>query len=81
MKVRARFSASHRLAIGTAQLETDVPEGTTVRDLLRALAAEHPALEKSAGATLVALNGKRSSGGEILQDGDELALFPPLTGG
>lgn len=68
-------------------------EGATVRDLLEELAAARPAFKDAAfddtgtlrDYVLLMVNKKRIDPtkelSRPLQDGDELAIFPPLAGG
>jgi molybdopterin converting factor subunit 1 len=77
--VHVRLFASYREAAGTNRLDTTVPEGTNVESLLRSLADRLPVLEKARG--LVAVNHSYVQPEAILQDGDEVALIPPVSGG
>jgi molybdopterin synthase catalytic subunit len=56
-----------------------VPEGTTVAQLLERLGAKaaHPVWS----ALAVAVNREYASGEAVLQEGDEVALLPPVSGG
>lgn len=76
-----------------AEDERRVPEGTTVGDLLKALAARYPGLGDALFASPgeirayvnILKNGRNIhfSGGleTLLEDGDTVALFPPAAGG
>ena len=84
--------ASFREILGKER-EICLVEGATVRDLLEELAAARPAFKEAAfddtGAlrdyVLLMVNRKRIDPildlSRPLQDGDELAIFPPLAGG
>ncbi len=78
MRVRLRFFAALRERMG-ARAERSVPAGTTVGALWRALVAEHPEL----GATRVrfAVNETYVEPSHALADDDEVAVFPPVSGG
>jgi molybdopterin converting factor small subunit len=56
-------------------LTLDVPDGTTVRDLIRALRVP-PDVD-----CLRVVNGRDAPPDQRLVDGDVVSLFPPLAGG
>jgi molybdopterin synthase catalytic subunit len=78
VRVHLRFFAVLREQAG-ARAERTVPAGTTVGALWRELVAERPAL----GAVKVrfAVNQTYVEPGHRLADGDEVAVFPPVSGG
>jgi molybdopterin synthase sulfur carrier subunit len=87
MKVRMRLFANFREATGKKDLALDV-EGNTVMDAVTALIAAYPGLGPLMlhdGALKpyvnVLLNGKSAKPGDGIRDGDELAIFPPVSGG
>jgi molybdopterin converting factor subunit 1 len=71
--------ASYREAAGTNRLDTSVASGATVSDLVDLLAVRVPALKRAPG--LVAVNHSYVPPETLLQDGDEVALIPPVSGG
>jgi sulfur-carrier protein len=77
--VHVRLFASYREASGTNRLETPLPPGARVQDLLDILAAQLPALSRARG--LVAVNQAYVAADTVLHDGDEVALIPPVSGG
>ncbi len=81
MQVSVRLFASFREAIGQKELVRQVPEGTTVGDLLAALIQEYPRLAQAARRAHTAVNHQYVSVETVLRDGDEVALFPPVSGG
>ena len=78
MRVRLRFFARLREQMG-ARAERTVPAGTTVGALWRALVEERPALD--AVRVRFAVNQSYVEPGHRLADGDEVAFFPPVSGG
>lgn len=58
-----------------------LPAGTTVAGALQALAARHPALSGMLPALRVAVNEDFAPLDQVLRDGDEVALIPPVSGG
>jgi len=83
MKVMVKLFAQHKGAIGRDEIEIKLEntEKTTVDGLLKMLMAEYPALEKLAKVTMVTVNYKLVNGWELVKDGDQIALFPPMGGG
>ena len=79
--VQVRLFASLRQAAGTARLTRGLPAGATVADLMQALAAEFPALPNAAGAIYASVNRVYAGQETVLQNGDEVGLFPPVSGG
>ena len=81
-KLTLKFFAGARDAVGQASLAAEVgPEVRTVRDLVAWLCDRHPALTHQAGRLLAARNLKYTSPDAPVADGDEIALFPPVSGG
>lgn len=81
--VRLRFFAALREALG-AQSELSLPPGATVADALAALRARGAAFEEALApgrALRAARNQQVCEPAQVLADGDELAFFPPVTGG
>jgi MoaE-MoaD fusion protein len=79
MCVYVRLFASYREAAGTNRLDTALPPGSRVSELLAVLSPSIPALTQTAG--LVAVNHTYVSAETVLHDGDEVALIPPVSGG
>jgi len=83
--MNVHFFASVREAMGRETLQLSPPgDVASVRDLARHLADTHPAFQQlSAGAVplLVAVNQTVVDWDAPIQEGDEIAFFPPMTGG
>ena len=91
MRIRVRAFASFREILGR-DTEVELKEGSTVRDLLEALASSSPKLKVAAfddsgnllDYVLLMINRKRIDRFCLdaeLKDGDEVAIFPPVAGG
>ena len=82
-EVRVRvlfFGAARELAADEAVLTLEA--GTTARAAFARLLEEYPALGRFRSSLLVAVNQEYARDLEVeLKDGDELALFPPVSGG
>lgn len=81
IQVSVRLFASLREAVGQKELARQVQEGSTISDLLGALMREYPRLAQAARRTHTAVNHQYVSVETVLRDGDEVALFPPVSGG
>ncbi|HJQ82899.1 MAG TPA: MoaD/ThiS family protein [Candidatus Binatia bacterium] len=78
MRVRVRFFAGLREQLGAGG-ERDVRAGITAGALWRALVAERPELGDV--PVRFAVNETYVPASHRLGDGDELAVFPPVSGG
>ena len=81
--VRLRFFASLREKLGEGEALA-LPEGSTVaaaREALRARGGIHAEALAPGRAVRSALNQTMCAESAPLSDGDELAFFPPVTGG
>jgi molybdopterin synthase catalytic subunit len=81
MTVVVKLFASYREAVGARQLSMELPDGTSVGQLLAALAERHPALRPLSGSATFAVNRRYVLPDERLADGDEVVLLPPIAGG
>lgn len=77
MTVQVRFFASLRERLGIEDTQISLPADATVTDVWRQVLgeAEMPA------NTLVAINQDYATPDAPVRDGDEVAFFPPVTGG
>jgi molybdopterin synthase catalytic subunit len=81
MQVTVKLFGSIREAAGAKELAVEVPEGSTVADLRRLLARDHPSFEEMADRLRVSVNYEIVRGDLALSDGDEVAFLPPVSGG
>lgn len=66
---------------GWRQRELELRDGAPIRSAWRELVRRHPALEASGDIVRFARNGEYAAADEELNDGDELAIIPPVAGG
>ena len=78
MTVRLRLFAMLREKLGS-ELEREAAAGATVAAVWRALVREHPELAKV--QVRFAVDEAYVPPGHRLEDGDEVAVFPPVSGG
>jgi molybdopterin synthase catalytic subunit len=81
MNIKLLFFATLRDAAGSRALDWELAPGATVADLLSSLGNSHPKLEPYLETSLVSVNKEYSPSETVLSDGDEVALFPPVSGG
>ena len=79
MKVKVLFFGATADAAGTRSKEIEVTNLSTAREAFDRVVREHP--ELSAHELRLALNEQYATGDEVLKDGDELAVFTPVSGG
>lgn len=77
LTVQVRFFASLRERLGADDRRVAVAPGATVADVWRAALGE-VAMPPN---TLAALNQDYVDPAAVVRDGDEVAFFPPVTGG
>ncbi len=73
--------ARYREEVGRDRVELDLPEGGTVERAWEAVAHQFPVLVRYRPFTLFALRNDYVEPEHPLVEGDELCLFPPVSGG
>jgi MoaD family protein len=81
MKVRVQFYAQLRDLIGMHQLDVDLSEEATVRDLLEQIYAQQPKLRAHDKSVLVGAGVEFVDRNYRLKPGDEISIMPPVQGG
>jgi molybdopterin synthase catalytic subunit/molybdopterin synthase sulfur carrier subunit len=81
LRLRVRYFASIREFTGMREEQLEVPEGSTAEALKSRVQGLHDALKAQEGNILVAVNGSFVEPTRVLRQGDEVALFPPVSGG
>ena len=76
-----RLFATMRDTAGKAVLKMELPSSATVSEVFRQLTFLHPDLEPFRRSLLVAVNQEYADWDGPVQDGDEVAFFPPVSGG
>lgn len=59
----------------------EMPEGSSVSDLVIKLSGRYPLLTSEPGTLVVAVNYEYVDHTYCLMEGDEIALIPPVSGG
>ena len=81
MPVTVRLFARLREIAGTDELSRPVGTTATVADVWQAMASEWPALTPYAASLSCAVNAQYARMTTAVQDGDEIAFLPPVSGG
>ncbi len=81
VKVTIKLFARLRTVVGSGDLERELNDGATVDDLLKVLQAEFPRLTDLSAPTIISVNQEFATPASPLHDGDEVAIFPPVSGG
>lgn len=81
MEFEIRLFATLKDRVGQRSVRVSVEEPATVQTVLDALAIAYPALEPSLGTTLISVNKAFADLETAVSANDEIALFPPVSGG
>jgi molybdopterin converting factor subunit 1 len=81
VKVPVALFARYREVAGRDRLEVEVPEGATVEQVWAAVSAAHPVLASHRPHTLFAIGNEYVPAERPVQAGEEVACFPPVSGG
>ena len=81
MRVTVRLFARLRDLAGSGELVRDVSAPATVQSVWAGLVAENPALAVYEKTMSVAVNAEYARMGAPVNEGDEVAFLPPVSGG
>jgi len=81
MVFQVLFFAIAREVVGKSKEERVLPEPATVASAMDALCMDYPQLQPLRPYLRVALNARFVEEEALLEEGDELALIPPIAGG
>lgn len=81
MRVTVRLFARLRDLAGSGELVREVADPATIQSVWRDLVGEIPALADYERTMSVALNADYSRMSAEVQEGDEVAFLPPVSGG
>jgi molybdopterin synthase catalytic subunit len=80
-QIRVLFFANLREIVGSKEISIDVPGESTVADLKEVVAGLYPLLAPHLETTLISVNKEYGFDDEVIPEGAEVALFPPVSGG
>lgn len=81
IKVKVKLFAIYQEVFNAPELDLVLPVQTTVNNVLESLIEQKPQLAKWQEVTRFGVNLKFVESNTILQDGDEVVLIPPVSGG
>lgn len=68
-------------SIGSDRLTLELPDGATIEHALNELAAQHKIIAAMRDTLAAAIDDRYCARNTTLNDGDTLALIPPVSGG
>ena len=81
MRVSVLLFSVLRDAVGRGALDVDLPEGASGADLIAHLGRTYAPIQQVAGHVRLGINQRYASPDTPLNDGDEVALITPTSGG
>jgi MoaD family protein len=81
MKVRVQFYAQLRELVGIHELDIDIAEGSTIRDLLEQIYARQPNLRPHDKSILIGAGVEFVDRNYKIKPGEEISIMPPVQGG
>ncbi len=79
--VKVKFFAAYQEAYGVDEQVLTLPTATPVHAVLDQILIGHPELEKWRSLTRFAVNLDFVEPDRVLEDGNEVVLIPPVSGG
>ena len=79
--VKLLLFAQLRDRFGQSEFRMSLPRGATGRDLIARLIEQQPSLKPLIEVSCLAVNCEYVPFETVLQEGDEVALIPPVSGG
>ena len=81
MNARVKFYAQLRDLIGVHELQLELPQGATIRELLEKIYAQKPPLRAHDKSILIGAGLEFVNRSYKLKPGEEIAIMPPVQGG
>ncbi len=81
MRLAVKLFATLKDKAKAGQVNVELADGATVMALKEKLAVDYPALADTLASSVVAVNQEFAFAETVLYAGDEVALFPPVSGG
>ena len=81
MKIRMRYFAALREAVGQTEEALELPDGATVAQARTYIATRYPATAPVLTRCVAARNHAFAAEDAALHEGDEVVFIPPMAGG
>jgi molybdopterin synthase catalytic subunit len=81
MNIHILYFATFRDLTGLKEEDINIPNAATVLELKNYLVQRYPSVEKALPTSVVAINREFAFDDDLLKAGDEVAIFPPVSGG
>lgn len=81
IKVRVLFFGAARDAVGQEQIEVELESPINADGARAKLLSDYPSLQRFGNSLLFAVNQQYAQSDREISEGDELAVFPPVSGG
>lgn len=81
IRVRVLFFGAAREMVGDSEVELDISAPADTRSAFADVLARFPALQRFGRSLLFAVNQEYAAPDSLVREGDELAIFPPVSGG
>ena len=81
MNINVKLFATLRQRAGWSKQQIELPDGATLSTLMARLSEENPSLDLYSRIVYAAVNEEYGQPDQPLADGDDVAFFPPVSGG
>ena len=81
MNIQILLFATLKDLAGSNRLTLTLAASATVTDVRKALITQYPHMEANVNAAIAAVNEEYAFPGDAVRDGDQVAFFPPVSGG
>ena len=81
MIVKVRMFAVTKQAAGAAEVQVELPEGTTVAQLRSSIQSQYPQLADLGDRLLFSLDAEYAPDSQLISEGADIACIPPVSGG
>ena len=81
MEIEIRLYATLRDKIGERRITVDLEEPFDVKNLTETVKAKYPVMSESVDSAVVSVNRAFATMETPVNEGDEIAMFPPVSGG
>lgn len=79
--IKVKIFASLKEIVGSNEILLKIKEGDTIADLKKSIIRRYPSLSSLKITLIYAVNHKIANDSTVLSYQDEIAIFPPVSGG